>query len=97
MDISGGKGKCTDACDKSVNLLVTNNYEEDGIGARDELEEDLLLQIKVLERETKSLLRTKDELKKALTECLDRVKPIRKSSDILVSKIICATSLILKV
>lgn len=97
MNISAGKGKCTDACDKSVNLLDADNNEEDGIGARDELEEDLLLQIKVLERETMSLLRTKDELKKALTECLDRDKPSRKSSDILVSKIVCATSLILKV
>lgn len=94
MVISASKGKCKDACDKRVNLREVNmdNYEDDGIGARDELEEDLKLHIKVLEKETKSLLRKKDKLKKALTECLDRDIAYRKSSGILVSKIVCTTS-----
>lgn len=96
MVILASKGKCKNACDKSVNLRDVNmdSYEDDLKGARDKIEEDLKMRIKVLERETKSLLRTKDKLKKALTECLDRDRDIavRMNSDILVSKIICATS-----
>lgn len=94
MVILASKGKCKDACDKSVNLreVDMDSYEDDLNGARDKIEEDLKLRIKVLERETKSLLRTKDKLKKALTECLDSRDIAVRSSDILVSKIICVTS-----
>lgn len=95
MVILASKGKCKNACDKSVNLrdVDMDSYEDDLKGARDKIEEDLKMRIKVLERETKSLLRTKDKLKKALTECLDsRDIAVRMSSDILVSKIMYATS-----
>lgn len=90
MVILASKGKCKDACDKSVNLreVDMDSYEDDLNGATDEIEEDLKLRIKVLERETKSLLRTKDNLKKALAECLDSRDIAVRSSDILVSKII---------
>lgn len=98
MVISASKRKCKGACDKSVNHREADSYEDD---ARDEIEEDLKLRIKVLVNETRSLLRTKDKLKKALTECLDRDPLSYKTSDMLVSKIlfrklICATCLILK-
>lgn len=79
--------------DKNVNLHDGDSYEDDEVTARDTVEEALLLQIKELEKELKSLLKTKQDLKKALRDCLDEP---RLRSKILVSKIwfgkfICAT------
>lgn len=90
--LSAKKGKCTDACDESVNINLNlgdmDSYEDDEIGKRDLIEEDLHSRIKVLEKEIKTLLNNLKKVKDALRECLDRNHLDRKIYDVRVSKIV---------